>query len=92
MVEELTELEKRVIAAVQGDMPVTARPYEQIANQLGTTEEKLLAILDDLVERGIIRRFGATLRHQKSGFQSNVMVAWRVDEEIGRASCRERVS
>jgi DNA-binding Lrp family transcriptional regulator len=80
MVEQLTEMEKRVIAAIQGDMPVVARPYEQIASQLEITEENLLAILNDLVERGVIRRFGATLRHQKSGFQSNAMVAWRVDE------------
>jgi len=80
MVEQLTELEKRVIATVQGDMPVVARPYAHIASQLEISEEKLLAILNDLVERGIIRRFGATLRHQKSGFHSNAMVAWRVDE------------
>ncbi len=80
MVEQLTELEKRVIATVQGDMPVVARPYEHIATQLEITEDNLLAIMNDLVERGIIRRFGATLRHQKSGFQSNAMVAWRVDE------------
>jgi siroheme decarboxylase len=80
MAEQLTELEKRVIATVQGDMPVVARPYEHIATQLAISEENLLAILNHLVERGIIRRFGATLRHQKSGFQSNAMVAWRVDE------------
>ncbi len=79
-VEQLTELEKQVISAVQGDMPVTARPYEEIANQLAISEERLLTILEDLVARGIIRRFGATLRHQKSGYQSNVMVAWQVDE------------
>jgi DNA-binding Lrp family transcriptional regulator len=79
-VEQITELEKRVIAAIQGDMPVVARPYSQIADQLEISEENLLAILNDLVARGIIRRFGATLRHQKSGFQSNAMVAWRVDE------------
>ena len=36
----------------------------------------------------MIRRFGATLRHQKSGFQANAMTAWQVDEarieEVGR--------
>ena len=28
-----------------------------------------------------MRRFGATLYHQKSGFQANAMVAWKVDED-----------
>ncbi|WP_054032389.1 siroheme decarboxylase subunit beta [Desulfatitalea tepidiphila] len=77
---ELTELEKKVIAWIQGDLPVVARPYAEIAAALGETEERLLEILRDLVDRGIIRRFGATLRHQKSGFQANAMAAWQVEE------------
>ncbi|MCJ8499901.1 Lrp/AsnC family transcriptional regulator [Desulfatitalea alkaliphila] len=88
MTISLSDFEKQVIAAIQGDMAVTARPYEVIAQGLGVDEERLLAVLRDLVRRGVIRRFGATLRHQKSGFRANAMVAWRVDEahidEVGR--------
>ncbi len=77
---DLTDVEKKVIAFIQGDMPVTERPYREIADTLGMTEDSLLDIVKDLCERGLIRRFGATLRHQKSGFEANVMVAWQVDE------------
>jgi len=88
MGEQLTDLEKQVIASIQGDMPLVERPYLNIAEQVGIAEERLLEIMRDLVVRGIIRRFGATLRHQKSGFHSNAMVAWQVDEariqEVGR--------
>ena len=77
----LTELEKRIIAVIQGDMPVTARPYAQIAAELGIEEEQLLETLKDLVRRGVIRRFGATLRHQKSGYAANAMTAWLVEED-----------
>jgi siroheme decarboxylase len=77
----LTELEKRIIAVIQGDMPVTARPYAQIAAELGIDEQQLLEALKSLVERGIIRRFGATLRHQRSGFAANAMTAWLVEED-----------
>jgi len=76
----LTDLEKRIIAAVQGDIPVTERPYLAIAKQLGLSEQTVIDILSDLNRRGVIRRFGATLRHQNSGFRANAMVAWRVDE------------
>jgi siroheme decarboxylase len=94
-IPELTDLEKQVIAVVQGDMPVVVRPYGQIAGQLGLDEEQLLETLRDLVRRGVIRRFGATLRHQRSGFKANAMTAWIVAEErvgeVGRimASFRE---
>ncbi|MBW2429495.1 MAG: Lrp/AsnC family transcriptional regulator [Deltaproteobacteria bacterium] len=77
----LTELEKETIASIQGDMAITERPYLEIAKKLGVSEETLLEALQGLCDRGIIRRFGATLRHQKTGFTANAMVAWQVDEE-----------
>lgn len=77
----LTELEKRIIAAIQGDIAVTSRPYRRIADSLDISEEKLLEVLQNLCDRGVIRRFGATIRHQKSGFAANAMGAWQVDED-----------
>ncbi len=77
----LTDIEKRVIASIQGDIEITAQPYLKIAKSLDIEEEKLLEILEDLCEKGVIRRFGATLRHQKSGFSANAMVAWQVPED-----------
>jgi DNA-binding Lrp family transcriptional regulator len=76
----LTDLEKKIIASIQEDMAITERPYLEISEKVGTTEEKLLENLQSLCERGIIRRFGATLRHQKTGFTANAMAAWQVDE------------
>lgn len=76
----LNDLEKKVVAAIQGDIPVSARPYKEIAERIGSDEETVLCVLADLRRRGLIRRFGATLRHQNSGFTANAMVAWRVEE------------
>jgi siroheme decarboxylase len=77
----LTELEKKIIASIQEDMAITARPYLKISEKLGISEETLLETLQKLCERGFIRRFGATLRHQKTGFTANAMAAWQVDED-----------
>ena len=77
----LTEFEKRIIASIQGDIAITERPYLAIAKGLNISEEELLDKLKDLCNRGVIRRFGATIRHQKSGFQANAMAAWSVDED-----------
>ncbi len=84
----LTEIEKKIIASIQEDMEITERPYVAIAKKLGITETELLERLKDLSRRGVIRRFGATLRHQRAGFNANAMVAWKVDEnriqEVGQ--------
>lgn len=76
----LTDNEKKIIAAIQGDIPVTPRPFREIADRIGIPESEILETLRSLGKRGVIRRFGATLRHQKSGFRANAMVAWQVDE------------
>ncbi len=77
----LTELEKKIIASIQEDIPIISRPYLEISKKLKISEENLLKTLKDLCDRGVIRRFGATIRHQKSGFAANAMVAWIVDEK-----------
>lgn len=80
-VEILTDLEKKIIASIQKDLAVNERPYLKIAKRLKISEETLLENLKSLCDLGIIRRFGATLRHQKTGYNANAMAAWQVEEE-----------
>ena len=77
----LTEIEKKVVAAIQDDIPVSRQPYAELAESLGLDEDQLLETLQSLCDRGIIRRYGATLRHQKTGFTANAMAAWEVAED-----------
>lgn len=77
----LTDLEKKIIALLQTDIPIVKHPYREMAEQIGISEDKFLSVLKDLNDRGMIRRFGATLKHQKSGFKANAMVAWNVPED-----------
>ncbi len=77
----LSSLEKRVISAIQEDLPIVREPYKCIAAKLGISETVLLNTMKSLCERGVIRRFGATLRHQKTGFQANAMTAWNVPDD-----------
>jgi DNA-binding Lrp family transcriptional regulator len=76
----LTDLEKKVILALQRDLEIAPRPFQELAKQAGIQEEEFLAAIRSLMEKGYIRRFGATLRHQQSGFAANALVAWAVPE------------
>ena len=66
---------------VQGDLPDSADPYARIAEQTGLTETEVLTLLRRLKDQGVIRRFGATLRHQQAGYGDNAMVAWFVEQD-----------
>ncbi|MFH1059141.1 MAG: AsnC family transcriptional regulator [Pseudomonadota bacterium] len=74
-------IDKRIIARLQGDLPLVPRPFAPLAAELGIAEAEVVARIDRMKRQRIMRRFGATLRHQQSGFPANVMVAWRVAEE-----------
>ena len=77
----LTELEKKINPRCATRSGNTQRPYLNIAQDLGISETELLKKLKDLCNQEVIRRFGATLRHQRTGFTANAMVAWKVDED-----------
>lgn len=77
----IDETDKKVIQLIQGDIPLDARPFALMAEKFGMGEEELIDRIKSLQQRGIIRRFGATLRHQEAGFSANAMVAWMVPEE-----------
>jgi DNA-binding Lrp family transcriptional regulator len=78
MPRPLTPIETAVARRLQGDIPIVRRPFRKIAAEVGLTEEKVLAIAEDLRRRGIIRKFGAIVRHQLAGYTRNAMVVWAV--------------
>jgi DNA-binding Lrp family transcriptional regulator len=78
---EFSETEKRILKKVQGDLPDSATPFADIAAELGIETGQVLDLVRKLKESGAIRRFGATLRHQKAGYGKNAMVAWKIPEE-----------
>lgn len=75
-----SETEQRILALAGADLPDGPTPFAAIADQAGCSEAEVLALLTRLKDEGVIRRFGATLRHQKAGYGHNAMVAWRVDD------------
>lgn len=81
MAVQFSVQEEAVLRIVQADLPVSLTPYAEIAAQCGVSEDDVLALLSRLRESGAIRRFGVSLRHQRTTWRHNAMVAWKVDAE-----------
>ncbi len=77
----LTEIEKKISRLVQQDITLEKRPFKEIAEKVGASEEQVLSTIRGLMTKGTIRKFGAILRHQKAGFPHNAMVIWAVSQE-----------
>ncbi len=78
---KLDKIDLEILKFIQGDIPLTPNPFHKLADSLNTTEEDIINRIKKIQAKGIIRRFGAVLRHQKAGYNTNAMVAWLVDEK-----------
>lgn len=76
--QSLTDSERSLIAVIQQDLQLTARPFDVMAQHLGLETERFLIAYRDLVQRGVVRRIGASLSHTRAGFVANAMVCWQV--------------
>ena len=79
------QLEHALIAAIEQGLPLVARPYAEIARQIGCEEAEVIEGLQRLKQRGDIKRFGVVVRHRKLGFRANGMVVWNIpDKDVKR--------
>jgi len=68
-----------LIRATQGPMAVVDRPWDEAAAETGVTTPELLAHMEQLIERKILRRVAAILFHRRAGFSANGMGVWKVE-------------
>lgn len=71
----LDDLDKRILDIIQTSFPIEPRPYQVLAEQLGTTEEVILERVNAMRQGKIIRRLGANFDSWKLGFRSTLCAA-----------------
>ncbi len=76
----IDELDRALIVATQGGLPLVARPYHQVGEQLGIAAEEVMRRLQQLLDNGVIRRIGAVPNHYAIGWTANGMTVWDVDD------------
>ncbi|HVI49604.1 MAG TPA: AsnC family transcriptional regulator [Candidatus Sulfotelmatobacter sp.] len=86
---ELTAKDMALVRALSDGLALSERPYADLAVAVGWSEEAVINRLRDLIEAGIIRRFGVVVRHRELGFGANAMVVWDVpDDQVAEAGRR----
>ena len=84
-----------LVRVIQNGLPLVSHPYARIAEELGISENEVMARLRRLLESGDMRRLGVVVRHRELGYRANAMVVWDVPDErvteigrlIGRQPC-----
>ena len=74
------KIENELLFQMQNAFPMTQRPFEVIANELDTTEEEILSMVQKLKDEKIIRQTSAIFDTKRLGYKSS-LVAFKVDED-----------
>lgn len=84
----LDPVDRRIVAATQAGLKLTARPYHAVAEELDLPPGDVMNRIRRLVSSGAIRRIGAVPNHYALGWTANGMSVWDIDDgnvaEAGR--------
>ena len=82
----MDEKDLALLKAAQESIALTSRPYLELGEKLGMSEQEVVDRLRSLEKEGVIRRFAATIGHRALGIVANAMIAWRAaPEDVQRA-------
>ena len=74
----LDEADKALLQTLQDDFPLTTRPWDALAERLGTSAEDVMGRIGRLKEEGVIRRIGPVLETDRVGLTARTLVLMKV--------------
>ena len=80
----MNETARRIVNEIQSDFPLSSRPYKDLADRLGLTEEEVIDTVGRLKDAGVIRRIGGNFHSTKLDFVSTLCAARVPAEKIER--------
>ncbi|KKK75695.1 hypothetical protein LCGC14_2871130, partial [marine sediment metagenome] len=78
---EFSEDQKQLVRILQESLPVTASPFDEVAEQLGWSGEQVIHQIDQWRVEGVVRRFGTVMNHWRLGFAANGMAVFRMEDD-----------
>ena len=75
---KLSPIDRAIINELQHDLPLSEKPFDPMSARMHMDADKLLSHCQALMQRGIMRRFSASVNHSQLGFTANAMVCWKV--------------
>ncbi len=67
MMNELHNLDKKIINSLQGGFPLCDQPWDALSRQLDIPADEIIARIDRLLQDGYISRFGPMYNAEKLG-------------------------
>jgi len=82
---KFTAFERKLLNRIQAGLPLEDRPFGKIAEELGTTEERVISTIRSLKARRIIRRLGGIFSSRRLGYSTTLVVGAVPERRLKRA-------
>jgi DNA-binding Lrp family transcriptional regulator len=76
----LDRTDRAIVEATQGGLPLVPAPYAEIGAAVGLSEAEVIARMDEMQARGVIRRIALAPNHYALGMTANGMTVWDVED------------
>jgi len=84
----MDQQDRLLLDEIQDGLPLVSRPYRQIGDRIGLSEQEVVQRIARLRKIGVIKRMGVVVRHRQLGYRANAMVVWNIPDdrvdELGR--------
>jgi len=77
--------DKRVLMALQGSIPISDRPFKEMADSVGLDEDDLIERVNRLKDTGLLKRIDFRLNFDKLGIASTLVGCRIPEDELDRA-------
>ncbi len=85
---ELDDVDKKILTELQDNLPVVRKPYKEVADRIGITEDGFFERVKRLIEGGIIRKFGLRIDSKKVGFKSTLIAMKAAPEKLEETAAK----
>ncbi len=77
---DISSEDMALIECICDGLPLDSRPYRVVGSRLGMAETEVIEQLKNLIDGGVIRRFGVVVQHRRLGYTANGMSVWNVPD------------
>jgi len=82
----MDKIDSQILQELQDNFPLSERPYDVVADRLQISKEEIWNRVQMMLDKGVIRRMGASFDSNKLGFRSTLAAVSVAPELVDRAA------
>ena len=71
-----------LLRKLENSFPVSEKPFLPVAREFEMSEAEIVELVEEMIQKGVVRGFNAVLSGERAGFKENGMVVVKTEEPV----------